>query len=109
MHTNCTGNASVWESQELHETFAIMNPFGTGWHLDRAAFDMSLRAYVRSICGAEDAPGSVLLRGGFTSVQKDENGWNVEVQSDSAGRQSYRSRWLVDASGRKASVAHKVC
>lgn len=85
-----------------------MNPFGAGWHLDRAAFDESLRDHVRSVCANDTAKQRMLLKGIFTSVRKDDRGWVVEVQSDSFGQQSFRSKWLVDASGRKASVAQKV-
>lgn len=30
VHSNITGNASTWESIEVHEPFSIMNPFGRG-------------------------------------------------------------------------------
>ena len=105
----CTGTASVWESPDLYETYAIMNPFGSGWHLDRAAFDESLREHVLAVCASDISQRSALLKGKFTTVRKDGGGWVVAVdESDSNVKKDYRSRWLVDATGRKASVARKV-
>ncbi|KAF8597164.1 FAD/NAD(P)-binding domain-containing protein [Ceratobasidium sp. AG-I] len=108
VHTRCAGNASVWNSPELQETFAIMNPYGAGWHLDRAAFDESLRAHIRLANTEETAERRMLLTGAFISAQKDGHGWAVQVRSPSTGGNTYRSKWLVDASGRKASVAQKL-
>jgi len=106
----CTGTASVWESLDLHETYAMMNPFGSGWHLDRAAFDESLREHVLAVCDSDISRRSALPKGKFATVRKGRGGWVVTVdESDSNVTKDYRSRWLVDATGRKASVARKVC
>ncbi|KAG8870436.1 hypothetical protein FRB97_009766 [Tulasnella sp. 331] len=112
VHITCSGNASVWESMELHETFALMNPFGSGWHLNRAAFDEMLREHVRKVCPSEaDEPQRLLIKGTFAAIRKDEHGrWIVTTRksNDSKEQQEYRSTWLIDASGRQASVAHKL-
>ncbi|KAG0695981.1 hypothetical protein DFH29DRAFT_953147 [Suillus ampliporus] len=89
----CTGNASAWTTSELEETYAMMNPFGMGWHLDRASFDQILRDAVGSVC-----PDSIsLVKSSFLGIDKlpDE-------------RMVYHSKWVVDASGRKSSVARKL-
>ena len=114
IHLNITGNASIWESTELHETFALMNPFGMGWHLDRASFDESLRDAVRSVCSitkSEHFPGPSrnLERAKFLEVEKDEEGWIISAQElKSNEKRKYRSKWIVDATGRKACLARKV-
>ncbi|KAG8792530.1 hypothetical protein FRC12_005846 [Ceratobasidium sp. 428] len=109
LHTRCAGNASVWESPDLQETFSIMNPYGAGWHLDRPAFDESLREQVRSCCTNREAKDCALVKGTCSSVEKNADGtWAVVVTSEKAEAQTYRSKWLVDASGRQASVARKV-
>lgn len=108
VHARCTGNASVWDSPDLQETFSIMNPFGSGWHLDRAVFDESLREHIRALCIDGVAEGRMILTGDFISVQKDDNIWAVKLHSVSVGERTYYSKWLVDASGRKASVSQKV-
>ncbi|KAF7974879.1 hypothetical protein HWV62_11143 [Athelia sp. TMB] len=108
-HKLCTGNASVWESPELHETFSIMNPFGSGWHLDRAVFDESLRAQVRAICSNGETQRSRLMKGKFAGVSKDSSGWCLSCEDlESKEAREFHCSWLVDASGRKASVAHKI-
>jgi flavin-dependent dehydrogenase len=83
-----------------------MNPFGQGWHLDRAAFDESLRERLRLVTAESDEPAGI-LKGKFVTVQKDDGLWVVTTVANRVN-QDYRSRWLVDASGRKASVAQKV-
>jgi len=108
-HHHCAGNASVWESPELHETFAIMNPFGSGWHLDRAVFDECLRNQVRTICSRQETQRSRLLKGRFAGVRKEGKEWAISFnESESSIPRELRCRWLVDASGRKASVGQKV-
>ncbi|KAG8870726.1 hypothetical protein FRB97_009428 [Tulasnella sp. 331] len=97
---------------ELHETFALMNPFGSGWHLDRAAFDEMLREHVRKVCTSEaDEPQRLLIKGTFAAIRKDEHGrWVVTTRksNDTKEPREYHSTWLIDASGRQASVAHKL-
>ncbi|KAJ7817222.1 hypothetical protein B0H13DRAFT_2135474 [Mycena leptocephala] len=94
-HLPCAGTASAWTSASLEEHDAIMNPFGHGWHLDRARFDEKLRA-------AASGAGANFSRARVTAVRRDNDQWIVESDAASA----VTGRWLVDASGRRASVAH---
>lgn len=104
----CSGTASVWGRPELQETYAMMNPYGVGWHLDRALFDELFRQ-----CMCTVAQGSVsLVKSTFVDIDRVDgnSAWLVSVNG--GGRsdgQVYRSKWVVDASGRKATVARKVC
>ena len=108
LHDICTGNASAWTSAELHETCSLMNPYGAGWHLDRAHFDETLR----QTCG------SMLRKGKFVAVRRVDTvdtggsaspGWEIDVKlAGSTWVETFRTRWLIDATGRKASVAQKV-
>ena len=109
LHDICTGNASAWASAELHETYSLMNPYGAGWHLDRAHFDETLR----QTCGP------MLRKGKFVAVRRVDLvdteslaaslGWEIDVKfAGSTPAETFRTRWLVDATGRKASVAQKV-
>ncbi|KAF9070233.1 hypothetical protein BDP27DRAFT_1220967, partial [Rhodocollybia butyracea] len=108
IHHHCAGNASVWQSPELHETFAMMNPFGSGWHLDRAVFDECLRKQVRARCSSQENQRNSFLKGKFVNVRKDENGWAVTLKrSESNAYVELHCSWLVDASGRKASLGAK--
>ena len=108
LHDICTGNASVWASADLHETYSLMNPYGAGWHLDRAHFDEMLRG----------ACGTMLLKGKFVAVRRTDvdgrnlspwYGWEVDVRvAKSDKKETFRAKWLVDATGRRASMAQKV-
>ncbi|KAI0825349.1 FAD/NAD-P-binding domain-containing protein [Trametes gibbosa] len=106
LHSHCTGNASAWASTRLQETYALMNPYGAGWHLDRARFDETLR----EACAAR----ACLRKGKFAAVRRlDERdgfcGWDVDAEMGSRGPiETFRARWVVDATGRRASVARKL-
>ncbi|TFK74272.1 FAD/NAD(P)-binding domain-containing protein [Pluteus cervinus] len=123
VHISCTGNASVWESGELTETFAMMNPFGMGWHLDRVHFEETLRGAVEDVSlkvqpmtteeGKGKKSGSGFVKARFVGVEKLEKGgkesWCVQVEElEMKTVKQYHSKWLIDATGRKASVAHKL-
>jgi len=88
-----------------------MNPFGMGWHLDRAAFDEMMRDAVREITESQptDALRCTVEKGKFVSANKGEDGWRVHAETAGCDNiiKHYHSKWLVDATGRKASVAHK--
>ncbi|KAG8945333.1 hypothetical protein FRC04_000868 [Tulasnella sp. 424] len=102
-HLKCTGNASIWESPEVRESFGMMNPFGYGLHLDRAAFDEMLRKTL-----VEARPKGI-IKGKFTSISKADGLWEIKVDGAKPdGAEVYRSKWVVDATGRKASVGQKV-
>ncbi|TFK38752.1 hypothetical protein BDQ12DRAFT_651084 [Crucibulum laeve] len=103
-HVRCTGNAFAWNTEELEEKYAILNLFGMGWHLDRAKFDQALRDV-----GA--AEGVKIVRGSFLDVRRGEGPYVWNVTGKNIGSQSttaFQSRIVVDASGRKASLARKL-
>ncbi|KAL4062181.1 hypothetical protein V8B97DRAFT_1946866 [Scleroderma yunnanense] len=102
VYTICTGNASVWGRPDVQETHAMMNPYGMGWHLDRALFDELFRQ-----CMCTAAQGSVsFVKGMFMDIKgiDEDTSWLVTVNEGKV----YRSRWVIDASGRKATVARKL-
>ncbi|KAH9476373.1 Putative FAD-dependent oxidoreductase LodB [Psilocybe cubensis] len=106
-HTVCTGNASAWSSPILEERHAIMNPFGHGLHLNRAAFDELLRNSVRDV-GSRKRSASAFTIATFKGVRKGSDGiWNIEIDVDGE-KDLVRAEWVIDATGRKASVATKV-
>ncbi|MET0460828.1 MAG: oxidoreductase, partial [Ilumatobacteraceae bacterium] len=73
-HLRSLGNRAAWGGDDLRQTDFMFSAFGTGWHLDRAAFDASLVA-------AAEAAG-VTIR---AAVDRDITG-----------------RVVIDASGRRA-------
>ncbi|KAF8637445.1 hypothetical protein AX17_002810 [Amanita inopinata Kibby_2008] len=111
-HIRCTGNISAWVSHDLDEQHAILNPFGKGWHLDRAFFDQSLRESVIDICqGSERDTMSQkrVIKARFLSIRKDGDLWDVLAEELLSQREChFQAKWVVDASGRKACLAQKL-
>jgi flavin-dependent dehydrogenase len=99
-HLPSYGNASAWGSADLVDASFMFNPHGRGWHLDRQRFDvMLLRAAVEH--------GAELVRGTATVDSRPGPGgerW-LRVTSDGREEQPIRTSFVVDASGRSASVA----
>src|SRR5262245_17466293 len=104
-HSPSFGIRSVWGQDEFYENDFIFNPYGAGWHVDRARFDAMLATAV-------EESGSNVYRGAqLASITPDEGsagsgGWQAEV---SQGGIAYRfhAKFLVDASGRAASLARR--
>jgi hypothetical protein len=110
-HLYCSGNASAWTSEELEETYAIMNPFGAGLHLDRGLFEETMRSSIPRLHepSHQVVGSSAILTGKVISVAKVQDEWEVMVEVSSNTTKSFRSKYLVEATGRKASVAQRVC
>ncbi|RUS35452.1 hypothetical protein BC938DRAFT_483394 [Jimgerdemannia flammicorona] len=109
-HISCSANASCWGSPHLHERDSIMNPYGEGWHLDRARFDQ----FMRDWWGKSTMSGVRELweKTTFQSAEKDADGrWIVTVRrTESDGDHEVVTvgcDWLIDASGRRACMARK--
>jgi len=110
IYTTCTGNASAWSSSVLEERHAILNPFGHGLHLNRADFDELLRNIVLTNCTSESNNSRFSFeKGKFKGIHRNGKGlWDVEIEDDKGVRKSFVAKWVVDATGRKASVATKL-
>lgn len=102
-----------------------MNPFGPGYHLDRAAFDQLLRdTVILKERGIDAANGyheggtstQHLVKGRVVSANKNPRGtWEILTMLDPDTPSSavttetrFQARWIVDATGRKAAIASKV-
>ena len=88
-----------------------MNPFGHGLHLNRAAFDEMLRSTVTNNPDHDTTTTKSfqVVKGRFKGIEKD-SACNWVVEADVAGGETttFIARWVVDATGRKASLAKKV-
>jgi len=78
-HLRCDGNESAWGASTLRLQSFMTNAYGRGWHIDRHAFDTTLR-------GAAQRAGAQL--------------------DDDAREREHEAAFVVDASGRDAVVAH---
>lgn len=96
------GIRTAWETAAARHHDFLYNPYGCGWHVDRACFDAMLAA------AAERAGAVVMVSARITALHQDAKGaWLFEVaQAGKRGR--LRGRWLVDATGRRGFLTSKL-
>ncbi len=80
-HRPSPGTVVIWGNAEPFESEFIVNPYGTGWHLDRERFDGML------LCAAQAAGAEVRLAAAA----------DVEAQAP----------WIIDATGRASWLARR--
>lgn len=95
-HLVSYGNISAWGSEEILHNDFMLDPNGTGWHLNRAKFDEDLRNAARQA-------GAIFLNGSVDDLTSTEFGWRVVVNGH-----TIESQWIVDATGRVALIARKL-
>lgn len=96
-HTAIGGNISVWGSREAVARDFINEPGGTGWRLDRAAFEADL-------LDAALTAGARFRATNAAGVARADDGWRIDLgDGDSA-----TARWLIDATGRPARLARRL-
>jgi flavin-dependent dehydrogenase len=94
----CVGNHSIWGSKESKLRPAISNPYGGGWHVDRAAFD------ARLIERALEAGVHYISPCRIARSRRRGETWRVELLSGD-GIRTCEFNWIVDASGRVSAFA----
>lgn len=102
-HLPSHGNESVWggASPVIHDF--IRDPRGHGFHLDRARFDATLRRRAREE-GAE-VRAATRLR---ALARDDAGGFQLSLHSEADAAAQARCAFIVDATGRAASVARQL-
>jgi flavin-dependent dehydrogenase len=96
-HRYSFGNRSAWGGTGLETTEFMNNPFGHGWHVDRAVLDSSLLDRLRSHGVGVRSDSRVA---GQTWA---DDHWHVWIGDPRA--QTVRARAIVDATGRAARIA----
>ena len=96
------GIQSAWEtSTPRHQDF-VRNPYGCGWHVDRARFDEMVAS------AAAGAGAQLLVSAQVKSCHKQADGrWQLEV-AQRGTMLTLSGRMLVDATGRRALLASKL-
>ncbi len=90
---------SAWGQPDLYANDFIFNPYGRGWHVDRARFDAMLARKV------EHAGAKLYRRAQLMSCAEDGTGtWDIEF-ARKGGRKRLRAKFVVDATGRKSLLA----
>ena len=96
------GIRSAWETPFARHRDFIFNPYGCGWHVDRARFDAMLA------CAAARAGAELLTPARITGVDQDADGrWLLEIVQEGT-RRRLCCGMLVEATGRKACLARKL-
>ncbi|MEN3331543.1 MAG: hypothetical protein V7641_908 [Blastocatellia bacterium] len=93
-------NQSVWGTAEIQHHDFILNPYGSGWHLDRGRFDRMLAEAARQR-GVRVMTGARVL-----SLRPAGQGWTIAGQQEGVPF-SFSARFLVDATGRRSTIARK--
>jgi flavin-dependent dehydrogenase len=95
------GIHSAWGRPDLYANDFIFNPYGRGWHLNRARFDAMLAR-------ASKKAGAVVLHGArfIECTDKGASQWLVRTSGGGA-QQSLHAKFLVDASGRGSVLARE--
>jgi flavin-dependent dehydrogenase len=93
-HIAAPGTIVCWGDDEPYETDSITNPYGHGWHVDRARFDAML------LTAAARAGAQMYELDSYASVEHSPTGWTT-----AADRHVLRAPMLVDATGRSARFA----
>jgi flavin-dependent dehydrogenase len=101
-HRPAYGTSAAWGSAQLVTRDFLMTPFGAGWHLDRRRFDERLAAAARK-AGAE-----VWTSSRVRDLRRDGDGFVASVRRADGGTRPVRARFVVDATGKAASVARRL-
>jgi len=95
------GIRSSWETPAARHRDFLFNPYGCGWHVDRARFDAML-ADAAAGAGAE-----LLLSAHVKSCTMTGDQCQIDVVRDNI-HVTFSARVLVDATGRKALLASRL-
>ncbi len=96
-HHPVGGNLSSWNSEILIATDSLTDSAGPCWRLDRPRFDADLRS-------AALKAAATYRTARVCDVQRQSASWTV--QFDDGGVE--HSRWIVDATGRRSALAHRL-
>ncbi len=116
-HAPSFGIRSAWGQAALYENDFITNPYGAGWHVDRARFDAMLAR------AAQEAGASLLCGARLnTCRQQTSDAWELEIESGEAqhadqtkpqaksqakSQAKFQAKFLIDATGRASSLARQ--
>jgi flavin-dependent dehydrogenase len=98
-HASAPGTVVIWGDERPYENDFILNPYGPGWHLDRARFDTML------IKGASAAGTDIYDGPAVDCMRATARAWIVRLSDKPFG--SLTARWVIDATGRAAWLAQR--
>ena len=99
-HRRGLATAAAWGSDEILTYDFLFSGQGDGWQLDRNGFDAMLADATR------EAGAIVHTRTYVRQVARSDDGlWRISAESADGARTTLVARFLIDASGRSATVA----
>ena len=99
------GRASIWGSEELVRADAFNDPQGSGWRLDRRDFDAWLVAETQR-AGADVVRSCRLVA--ISRTAQASFPWAVAAALPNGDKEIVATRFLVDATGRRAAIARRL-
>lgn len=99
-HRHALGNVSAWGSDALAATDFILHPFGSGWHLDRRAFDRGLREAAREA-------GAMIVPGWLRGADGCAGAWRACIETEGGTESTVTAEVVVDCSGRRCIFARR--
>jgi flavin-dependent dehydrogenase len=99
-HLPSFGIRSAWGANRLRDNDFIFNPYGAGWHVDRARFD---EMFARC---AEEGGARLYRRAKVCNLQGDDQDWKIQFSCGNRLRR-LQTKFAVDATGRAAWFARK--
>jgi flavin-dependent dehydrogenase len=100
-HRPCHGNLLVWGGPAPVAEDFMRRASGPGWHLDREAFDLWLKAEAAA-AGAE-----LLCPANLATIRRDRECWQAEIRAADI-KTVVKARWIVDATGRPSAIARRL-
>jgi len=101
------GTRSYWGEVTPSVHSHMMNPWGSGWHVDRRAFDLML------LRAAADAGAAVVTNTAVVDLRHSAAEWTLVLRRATdvlPGQRdvALRARVIIDATGRAASIAAQI-
>lgn len=97
-HLTSFGTQACWGGSDPYENNFLFSPYGSGWCLDRAKFNAMMFESARAAGARTLRPANILL------PELRCGTWHLDM-SCADGAPGLRARFLVDATGRRASIA----
>jgi len=96
------GIRTAWETPAARHHDFLFNPYGCGWHVDRASFDAMLAR------AAANAGAELMISARITTLHQDpDSRWKVEVAQEGE-RRMLHGQLIVDATGRQGYIARRL-
>jgi flavin-dependent dehydrogenase len=97
-HTESFTIRSAWGAPQPRDSDHIYNPYGSGWHIDRARFDRML------VTAASNAGAILLTQARITNLSHGyTSGWRVAILRENCSRY-FHAPFLIDATGQTAAI-----